>query len=468
MTWDLKKFFNKETETASASKNAGEPIPQFKIIVADFYDNASSNGAINLATALNNCEGLDVSAYTEDFDHSFLNLESRNIFDLIDTGNTILQQKQADTIIWGYRDKGSIRLNFQSPYQYEDKGNTFISLMDSFYLPAEFLDGPSAQISADLLLLLYGAIISSVNPTEREKQIYKKYLLKKISYQLSQIDSLQSLEEIYLPYVLNLLGVIYLSLAYDSQHGDDFKIINDLFTNALQHQNQILHPTHLGCIYNHLGQLYDCATHYQNRPSSYFRNSIKNYRQAQKYLSKYTYPYDYGYICYKLSNLYVNYWKQTEDIQALRDAVFQMREAEKVYTQTLFPSFWAYIQGALGYLLHNIAHLTKSDELYNLAIDAYQNQQKIITEKKDPLSWGYIQEKIGHIYYLQGRKNNNISILEEALSCFHDALFIYENAQILPYIKQTKIDIEKAHRLLTELKEKEQEEREQEEKDYDE
>ncbi len=463
MAWNLKQFFNKETSVSSEKNTNGEYIPQFKIVVADFYDNSSSNGATNLANALNNCEGLNAIAYTENFDHSFLNLESRNIFDLIDTGNSIIQQHNADTIIWGYRDKDVIRLNFQSPYQYEDKGNTFISLMDSFYLPAEILDGPSAQISTDLLMLLYGAAISSANPTEREKQIYKKYLLRKISYQLSQIDSLQSLEEIYLPYVLNLLGIIYLSLAYDSQHDDDFKIINELFSGALQHQNQILHPTHLGCIYNHLGQLYDCATRYNSRPSSYFRNSIKNYQQAQKYLSKYTYPYDYGYICYKLANLYINYWKQTEDIQALRDAVFQMREAEKVYTQTLFPNFWAHIQEVLGYLLHNLAHLTKSAIIYNLAVDAYQNQQKVITEKKDPLSWGYIQEKIGHIYYLQGRKNNNIPLLEDALSCFHDSLFVYENAQKLSYIKQIKADIAKTCQILQELKEKEQEEKEQEE-----
>ena len=468
MIWNLKKFFNKETDTTSAKNNTEANQPRFKIVVADFYDNSSSNGATNLSAALKNCEGLSVITYNENFDHSFLNLESRNIFDLIDTGNSILEQNHADAIVWGYRDKDRIRLNFQAPYQYEGKGNAFISLMDCFYLPAELLDGSTPQLSADLILLLYGTVISTVNTTDREKQIYKKYLLKKISYQLSQIDSLQSLEDNYLPYVLNILGIIYMSLAYDSQHQEDFKIIKDLFSSALQHQNQILHPTHLGCIYYHLGQLYDCATNYNNHPASYFRNSIKNYQLAQKYLSKYTYPYDYGYICYKLSNLYVNYWKQTEDIQALRDAVFQMREAEKIYTQTLFPDFWAHIQGALGYLLHNIAHLTKSDELYNLAIDAYQNQQKIITEKKEPLSWGYIQEKIGHIYYLQGRKNNAASLLEEALSCFHDALFVYENAQMLSYIKQIKIDIEKAHLLLSEIKEKEQEEREQEEKEFDE
>ena len=176
---------------------------------------------------------------------------------------------------------------------------------------------------------------------------------------------------------------------------------------------------------------------------------------AQKYLSKYTYPYDYGYICYKLSQLYVNYWKQTEDLQALRDAVFQLREAEKVYTQTLFPKFWAHIQEELGYLLHNLAHLTKSTELYNLAITAYQNQQQVITERENPVSWAKAQEKIGNIYYLQGRKDLDISLLEEALSCFHDALYIYENAHLANNIKQSKSDISKTRQILSEIKENE-------------
>ena len=457
MTWKVGSFFTKTAAPTPPEKAIPVSNPRFKVVVADFYDSTTSNGAINLAAVLNLCEGIEAVAYTQNFDHSFLNLESRNIFDLIDTGNSILSRNKADVIIWGYRDKDRIRLNFQAQYQYEDKGNSFISLMDCFYLPAEVLNDDSNKISTELILLLYGAVISTVNSPERDQQIYRKYLLKKISAQLSQVDSLQSLEDQYLPYILNMLGIIYLSLAYDSQHDNDFKIINDLFNTALQHQNQILHPTHLGCIYYHLGQLNDCAARYTlSSSTAYFRNAIKNYQMAQKYLSKYTYPYDYGYICYKLSELYINYWKQTEDLQALRDAVFQLRESEKIYTQTLFPKFWAHIQEELGYLLHNLAHLTKSTQIYNLAITAYQNQQKVDTEKENPLSWAAAQEKIGNIYYLQGRKELDSSLLEDALSCFHDALYIYETARLVPNIKQVQLDINKTRQILLEIKETEE------------
>ncbi len=453
MAWKLwQKLFNSPSHSADLQQS--EPLgPSFRIVVADFYDNISSRGALNLARALDSCEGIEASAYIENFDHSFLNLESRNIFDLIDTGQSILRQNSAEVIIWGYRDNERIRLNFQNYHQYQDGGNSFISLMDSFYLPAASLDEDNAQISQELLLLLYGTVVSAVNNPSREYQIYKKYLLKKIVHRLSQLDSAQSLGVDYTPYVFNFLGVIYLSLAYESPYDSDLKIVRNLLESALKYQDKILQPTHLGCIYYHLGQMYDCATrHLDNRASAYFKPAIRNYQTAQKYLSKYTYPYDYGYVCYKLSELYVSYWKQTEDIQALRDAVFQLREAEKVYTQVLFPDFWGQIEGRLGYLLHNLGHLTKSREICNLAISAYKNQQKIVTEKRNPQNWADIQEKIGNLHYLLGRDYQDIASAEEALACFHDALYVSENAGLKSKIRQLKTDINKTYQILEHLK----------------
>lgn len=153
-------------------------------------------------------------------------------------------------------------------------------------------------------------------------------------------NSAKNLPSEYMPYIMNFLGIIYLSYAYDQENGRNFKTIYNLLNTALKHQDMITNPIHLGCIYYHIGQLYDSATIYTTRnPSGYFKGAIGYYRQAQKYLSKYNYPYDYGYISYKLSGLFFNYWKQKEDIQALRDAVFQLREAEKYIPTPCFLPF---------------------------------------------------------------------------------------------------------------------------------
>ncbi len=452
MAWKFWKNLLNTADKISDFDSGSMNEPKFKIVVADFYDNINSCGAINLAQILNKCEGLEVQSYTENFDHSFLNLESRNIFDLIDMGQSILKQTKAEVIIWGYRNKDKIRLNFQSKNQYENYGNSFVSLMDYFYIPASVLDDSKEQMPSSLLLLLYGAVVSAINNSGTEKQIYKKYLLKKIVNKLSQIDSVQTLGIDYMSYVLNFLGIIYLSLAYESSNVEDFKIIKDLFESALKHCDTISHNTHVGCIYYHLGQLYDCASkNMKKQPSSFFKGAIKNYQTAQKYLSKYTYPYEYGNVCYKISDLYQNYWKKTQENQALRDALFQLREAEKVYTQALFPEFWSKIEGQLGYLLHNLGYTTKNMEICRLATEAYKNQQKIITEKKQPKLWAEIQEKIGDLLFFEGRNENNIEVLQEALSVYHDALYVFENELETLRVKQIKFNISRINDLLSSL-----------------
>ena len=122
MTWKFWHTTSKSLPETTANLGSPSSGPVFKIIIADFYDNISNCGATNLANALSACEGLRTEAYLENFDHSFLNLESRNIFDLIDTGQSILKQTQSDIIIWGYRDNDKMRLNFQNNGHYDENG----------------------------------------------------------------------------------------------------------------------------------------------------------------------------------------------------------------------------------------------------------------------------------------------------------------------------------------------------------
>ena len=153
----------------------------------------------------------------------------------------------------------------------------------------------------------------------------------------------------------------------------------------------------------------------------------------------------------KLSKLFFNYWRQKEDIQALRDAVFQLREAEKIYTYALFPEFWAEIQGHLGYLLSLLGSFTKSEDISELAIACYKNRQKVITEKREPLLWAECAENLGDIYYRIGKNKIDREALEEALEHFHDALYIFENAQQAEHIKKLTVSIAKTNQSLNQI-----------------
>ena len=436
----LKKLFqNSGGHSAETTGTVPSAMPRFKIKVIEFSDNVEGSSGEIIARQLSAREGIEVGYFDEPFNKSFLNLESRTLFDLIDKGQTILDKTGADVLLWGCREGNRIRLNFQVPSQYEDEELTFVSLMDSLYIPAR----PENEIYPEAVIsLIYGGLLSAVKTSGAQAKIYKRYLLKKIIDRLSKDNSAKTLSIEYMPYIMNFLGIIYFSYAFDKSDGHDFKIVKGLFDTAVKHQDLITSPIHLGCIYNHLGQLYDCATRYMEKnPASYFKGAIEYYRLAQKYLGKYTYPYDYGYISYKLSKLFFNYWRQKEDLQALRDAVFQLREAEKIYTYALFPEFWAEIQGQLGYLLSLLGSFTKSEDISELAITSYKNRQKVITERRDPLLWAECSENIGNIYYRIGKNKEDRAALEEALEYFHDALYIFENAQLPEQTKKLTADI---------------------------
>ena len=416
---------------------------KFKVVVVEFADNIESRSGEIIAQNLKKQEGLEVSYFDEPFSKSFLNLDNRTLFDLIDKGLNIIDHTHADVLIWGYQEGEKIRINFQNSKQYEKDDKAFISLVDSFYIPAN-LNNSETNFPPALNNLIYGGVICAINPQTKEAQIQKKFLLKKIIHSLSQDNSAKSLSIEYMPYIMNLLGIIYLSYAYDRGDGKDYKIVKKLFDSALEHKDLIKNPIHLGCIYNHLGQLYDSSSEYSpKQPFNHLKNAISYFRQAQKYLSKYNYPYDYGYISYRLSQLFYTYWRQKEDIQALRDAVFQLREAEKIYTYALFPEFWSNIQGELAHMLSLLGSFSNSEDISELAIASYKNRQKVITEKRDPLEWAHIQTHIGEIYYRLGKNNQDKALLEEALDYFHDALYIYENMGLEEEIKKISSNIAK-------------------------
>ena len=442
LNW-IKKIFFIDKKHQQEEISADVPYTNFKVVVIEFSDIVESRNGEIIAQQLKNKEGIDVTYFNEPFSKNFLNLDSRTLFDLIDKGLEIIDKTNADVIIWGYREGEKIRINFQNANQYEKEDNAFISLMDSFYIPAD-VAGKQEGLPPALVNLIYGAIISTVNPTDNPAKTKKRFLLKKIINTLSKDNSAKTLSIEYMPYIMNILGIIYLSYAYDRGESKDYKIVKNLFDTALKHQDLIKNPIHLGCIYNHIAQLYDSAGEYSSRRSdTHFKNAISYFRQAQRYLSKYNYPYDYGYISYRLSRLFYNYWKQKEDIQALRDAVFQLREAEKIYTYALFPEFWANIQGELAHMLALLGNLSHNEDICELAVGCYKNRQKVITEKRDPLSWAKIQENIGEIYYRLGKNNSDRTLLEEALEYFHDALYIFENMELKEDAKKITVNIAK-------------------------
>ena len=72
----------------------------------------------------------------------------------------------------------------------------------------------------------------------------------------------------------------------------------------------------------------------------------------------------------------------------------------------------------------------------------------MVSEKRDPIAWAKIQENIGEIYYRLGKESSDKDLLEESLEYFHDALYIFENAENIEEVKKLNNDIAKTSQVL--------------------
>lgn len=406
----------------------------FRVTVVAFEDKCNLNCGLRFAELLKRSNLFEVTFFNEPFAKSFLNLQSRNFFDFIDRGNKILTSTQADILIWGYEEDGKIRLNFQVENQYVIPNSLSFSLLDSLFIPLNYLTD-TQNFSESVLLLIYGIIVAAITPVTNEQKQRQPQILQELITLLSNDSSPKDISREFMPYIMNMLGKIYLQNTRTSLNDNDIKIIQNLFETALKNKQFMRLPIYYGCIYNNLGQLYELAFQ-QNKHNTafYLKSAISNYQTAQKNLNR-NYPYDYGLISYHLAVLYFEYWKYTADLQALRDAVSKLREAEKVYSFTQFAVSWCKIEELLGSYLTALAMQTKSNELMQLAIEAYKNQQKIYTQNNAPEGWANIQEKIGNIFYLLGKQNDDDKLMEEARNYFNSALEIYSDLNMKNLIK---------------------------------
>ena len=398
----------------------------FRVTIVPFEDKCNINCGRRFAEILGKNPLFEVSYYNEAFPKGFLNLQGRNFFDFIDQGNRILEKEHSDVLVWGYEENGKIRLNFQTEAQYVIPNELSFSLLDSLFVPLSYFTDTN-NFSPSLLLMIYGVITAAVKPVTNEQLKGKPKILNDIVRLLAEDTSPKDISREFMPFIMNMLGKIYLNDAKDSLRESDIEIIESLLSAALKNKQYMRLPIYYGCIYNNLGQLYETAFG-KFKNIEYLKNSIKFYREGQKYLTR-NYPFDYGIISYHLALLYFEFWKQTDDLQALRDAVSQLRDAEKVYTVTQFPQAWCHVEKLLGYYLTCLGSNTESNEIMQLAVDSFRNMQKIYTQTDTPQEWAEVQEEIGNVYYLLGKQNDDDNFMYEARNYFNSALEVYEKVK---------------------------------------
>ena len=422
-------------------------VETLRIVVAEFVEYGNHNFGQSLVKLLQKNPIFNVHYFTEPFDKNFLSLQGRHFFDLSDTGNEILQKLNADVVIWGYQENEYIRLNFQTANAYSDWDNVSCSILDSLYIPAEHFEHVNFFPEA-LEKLITGFIATAISEQRIDLKHLKQKLLKSVitKFNVSGPSNTNN-NAMLLPYTMNAIGLIYLDYNQKELNQKNFEISKELFNKALQQKEHIMQNVHIGCIYKNFGQLFETALK-QELGSHWvlFKEAITSYRTAQKYIDHYNYPYDFALISFKLSLLYFRYWKFTNDIQALRDAVFFLREAEKTYNQISFPELWSKIEGYVGFYLSLLGLFSKSNDISRLAIKSYKNKQTVYRKELFPVMWAKIQENIANVYYNMGKNSHDKSSFQEAIDYYQSALKVYENKHMHQEITIVNNSIDKVMR----------------------
>ncbi|MDY6364932.1 MAG: hypothetical protein SPL73_08610, partial [Cyanobacteriota bacterium] len=338
---------------------------------------------------------------------------------------------------------GKIRLNFQTPDQYNIPNNPTFSLLDSLFLPLNYLLNIK-NFPPSFALLIYGIIVAGTSPVTNLQKENQAAILSDIIKKLASASMPKDLSREFMPYIMNMLGKIYLINNLKTLNKNDVKIISELFETALKNKQYMRLPIYYGSIYANFGQLYEQAYQVAPKNPQYLRLAISYYQSAQKNMG-HNYLYDYGQIAYHLALLYFEFWKFSADLQALRDAVFHLREAEKIYVSSQFPRTWCHIEGLLGSYLTALGSRADSPEIMQMAINAYKQQQTLYVLNEYPLQWAELQEKIGNIFYLLGKTNDDDNFMVEALNYFKSAISIYKEMKLKEKISSAQRNLDKVH-----------------------
>jgi len=430
--------------TDKKNQTSQQDLPKINLTIVAFEDDCLNNSGQILAQHLKLIPIFSVCYYDENFNKNFLDLQSRNFFDFTDAGKKILKKTDADILIWGYREQDKIRINFQTSTQYEKQSSLFFSLLNSLYLPLEYFQ--ENKLNPPILNLIHATILTAIGQS-KYNLILQQALTKINKYTPPKDISID-----YLPYLLNLLALAYLSSVKHNLKKQNIKIVSAILKNALNYPKKENKSILNGLIYANFGQLYQLAA--EQIDDDKYTNckfAVDFYSLAQKFFPRNTFPYDYGNIAYRLSKLYFIYWKYTSDIQFLRNAVFELREAQKVFTQIVFPKIWITIQKDLGLYLSMMAVFSRNFEIAKIAIENYKNCQYIYNKQNAPLEWAHIQENIGNIYFECAKFLNNEEYFEVAARYYIDSFNIYQEYKQDDSIKRINISITKADKYIFNL-----------------
>ncbi len=418
----------------------------FKVLVVEFVDGVEFERGKNLAVNLMNKDGLEVIYYDEPLAKPNLKFQQNNINDIRERGQLLLEEENADVVIWGMKFEDKVQLIFQSDYN-QDGDENVISVLDRLVIPSRMFDSVE-DFPKDILDIIYGAIVATPKVLDGEHRQRKEELLKSAIRKIAKSKRNEAIPVDCMSSIMMMLGIVYHSFVSNNDNLKELSYAKDMLYSVVKNKTFIKNEIDLAQLYYHIGAIYNKELLLStDEVGDKYRKSIEFYRLSLEYYDRNIVSFEYGLILCKMANLLYKYWKVKQDSQLIRDAISYYREAEDLFGHAQYPIIWANIQGRLAELLDVLGARMKSDKISNLAIDCYRNEQSIKSESRYPNLWADIQNNIGLILFRNAKITGTVEKIQEAEECFKDALYVFEQSNNEDGVKRTNRNLARINSL---------------------
>ena len=439
-------FRHHKTEESTPVVSAPKIMPILRIAVCATADDATESFGRTIAAGLASVDAFEVDYVDYTPAASSLYINAKNLLEFPDFVAKVSRKKSYEVTIFGHVENNMVCLNFFTAKEFESLEVRKWRVFDCLYLPISFFEAGLNESAKNLII---GALLLCKSPTNIEDRTLYGSLLKKTVDFLSKDEAAGNVPFGCMPYILNLLGSLYLEYFSNRMNKQSFSNIKFIFEKTLEHKMAFAQKIHLASVYIHLGNMFAAAAKNLDADINICTGkAISAYRLAQGYFTQTTYPYEYAWISYLCAETFLQKWLSAKDVESLRESISSLQSAKKIYTEKAYPFVYAKIEQSLGQNLLALGAVTGSPEILNMSANAMSSAQNIFSRNKYPAQWIELQEGIGNAYYAFGKKYRDTDFLKKAEKCLHEAIAACEETNQTALLRKLDIELSKVSELL--------------------
>ena len=422
----------------SGGEGGGDP----KVLLANM--SGDTGGAISqkLSELLGTCDGIEVYRSNKELKQPKDADLVRRLMASAELGREMLAEQQADILLWGEVQGDNLRLRFVPMIPCNDNLPGAFGLGDTLELPASAIE--------DLLPAVHASVLAAVGPTFQGMK-------GRISKSLGQ--AMQTAR-----------GVVQAQPegASSAQHATMLTTLGNAFSVQYRLSKNAKNLENAAAVYRSAVKRIsaDSETDIWAVAQSHYATALKAigtadkdedalkqaavaYQEITETLGRDRHPYDWalahinhGLVLYRLS-------MRTGRANYLQEAGKAFEEALTVYTKEIMPARWAEVMNQYGVILMAHGEQVTGNVTLELAVKKFRKVMEVRKRDRSPQLWAQTANNLGAACFALAKRNAEVALLREAVSCFEGAAEVYLEAGQVKKAEVIQSNMARVQRLLS-------------------